>query len=70
MKGTYDADIGKYIPGMLDLIYQGMIEDIDTKEKAAHTSYKDMEQLDFQIMLTDNYYVNPNSIHLCLPMKI
>lgn len=70
MKGTYNADIGKYIPGMLDLIYQGMIEDIDTKEKAAHTSYKDMEQLDFQIMLTDNYYVNPNSIHLCLPMKI
>ena len=29
-----------------------------------------MEQLDFQIMLTDNYYVNPNSIHLCFPMKI
>ena len=29
-----------------------------------------MEQLDFQIMLTDNYYVNPNSIHLYFPMKI
>ena len=47
-----------------------MLEDIDTKEKAAHSSYKDMEQLDFQIMLTDNYYVNPNSINLCFPMKI
>ena len=47
-----------------------MLEDIDTIEKAAHVSYKDMEQLDFQIMLTDNYYVNPNSMHLCFPMKI
>ena len=52
------------------MVYQGMLEDIDTNEKAAHSSYKDMEQLDFQIMLTDNYYVNPNSIHLCFPIKI
>ena len=29
-----------------------------------------MEQLDFQILLTDNYYINPNSIHICFPMKI
>ena len=29
-----------------------------------------MEQLDLQIMLTDNYYINPDSIHLCFPMKI
>ena len=28
-----------------------------------------MEQLDFQILLTDNYYINPNSIHVCFPMK-
>ena len=35
-----------------------MLEGIDTKKKAAHISYKDMEQLDFQIMLTDNYYLN------------
>ena len=47
-----------------------MTEDIDTKEKAGHISYKEIEQLDFQIMLTDNYYVNTNSIHLCFPMKI
>ena len=65
--GTYDVDIEKYIPGMLDIVYQGMIEDIDTKEKAAHNSCKEVEQLDFQIMLTDNYYVNPKSIHLCFP---
>ena len=29
-----------------------------------------MEQLDFQIMLTDNYYANPNSMHLSFLMKI
>ena len=67
---AYDADIAKYILGILEFIYQGMTEDIDTKEKAAHISYKEIEQLDFQIMLTDNYYVNTNSIHLCFPMKI
>ena len=39
-----------------------MIENIDTKEQVAHISYKDMETLDFQIMLPNNYYANPNSI--------
>ena len=29
-----------------------------------------MEQLDFQILLTDNYHINPNSIHICFPIKI
>ena len=30
----------------------------------------DIENLDFQILLIDNYYTNPNSMHLCFPMKI
>ena len=47
-----------------------MLEDIDTKEKTAHPSYSDMEQLDFQILLTENYHVNPNGIHICFPIKI
>ena len=50
--------------------FQGMLEDIDTREKVAHSSYKDMEELDFQILLMDNCYVNPNSIHLCFSKKI
>ena len=29
-----------------------------------------MEQLDFQILVTDNCYNNPNSIHISLLMKI
>ena len=47
-----------------------MLEDTDTKEKPASTSYKDMEQLDFQVLLPDNYYINPSSIHICFPKKI
>ena len=49
---------------------QGMLEDVDTKEKVAHSSYTDIEGLDFQILLTYNYYVNPKSIHICFPMEI
>ena len=29
-----------------------------------------MENLDFQIISSDNYYANPNSMHLCFPLKI
>ena len=61
--------IARYIPGVLEMKFQGMFEDIDTREKVAHSSYKFREELDFQILLTDNYYVNLNSIHLCFPMK-
>ena len=39
--GKYDADLTKYIPGLMDLAIQGMLDDIDTREKVAHPSYKD-----------------------------
>ena len=68
--GKYDAELAKYIPGLTDLAIQGMLDDIDTREKVAHPSYKDKEQLDFQILLTENYYVNPANIHICFPIKI
>ena len=68
--GKYDADLAKYIPGLTDLAIQGMLDDIDTREKVAHPSYKEKEQLDFQILLTDNYYVNPANIHISFPIKI
>ena len=47
-----------------------MLGDIDTKEQPAHSSYRDMENLHFQILLTDNYCANPKSMHLCFSMKI
>ena len=68
--GKYDEDIAKYIPGLLEPKFQGILEDIDAREKVAHSSNTDMEQPNFQILLTDNYYINPNSIHICFPIKI
>ena len=47
--GQYDENIAKYIPGPLERKFQGILEDIDTREKTAHPSYTDMEQLSFQI---------------------
>ena len=58
------------ITGTLELVYQIMLEDIDKKEQPALISYKDMENLEFQILLTNNYYTNPNSIHICFPSKL
>ena len=68
--GKYDADLAKYIPGLTDLPIQGMLDDIDIREKNAHDSYKDKKQLDFQILWKESYYVNPANIHLCFPIKI
>ena len=68
--GKYDADLAKYIPGLMDLVIQGMLDDIDTREKVAHPSCKDKEQLHFQIILTENYNVNPTNIDICFPIKI
>ena len=31
--GKYDADIAKYIPGILEMKFQGMLEDINTRKK-------------------------------------
>ena len=68
--GRYDEDITRYTPSLLVLKFHGIFEDIETREKSVHPSYSDMEQLDFHILLTDNYYINPNSIHICFPIKI
>ena len=68
--GKYNADLAKYIPELMELAIQGMLYDIDTREKVEHPSYKDKEQLDFQILLTENYYVNPSNIHICFLIKI
>ena len=64
-KGEYDAEIASYIPGTLDLVFQGMLDKITTSEQPAHLSYKDKETLDFQLFLDKNQYINLNSLHTC-----
>ena len=39
----YNADLAKYIPGLMDLAIQGMLDDINTRKKVAHPSCKDKE---------------------------
>ena len=70
--GEYDGDLAKYIPGMLEFAFQGITENADTKEKVAQIDMEmDLENLEFQIMLTNNYYTNPNYYNkYCYPMKI
>ena len=65
----YDTNLTKYISRMLNLVFQGMTENINTKEQVSHISYKDMENLEFQIMFRNNYYTNSNSMHICFSNK-
>ena len=69
-KGEYDEDVLRYIPGILKLAFQGIIEIIIMKEAPLHPSYSDMQNLDFYLVLSTSYYSNLNSFHLCLPIKI
>ena len=70
-RGEYNADLVRYIPGILELVYQGMVDDIKTVEQVAHSlSYKDKKTFGFQLLLDKNYYTNLNSLHICIPMRI
>ena len=51
-------------------MFEGMIDKLNTLEQPAHLSYDDKENLDFQILLTQNHYTNFNSFHICFPIKI
>ena len=66
--GIYDADIARYIPGTLDLVFQGMIEKIKTIELPVHPWYKDKEVLDFELILDSNFYTNLKNLHICFPI--
>ena len=54
----YNANIARYIPGRLDLIFQGMAEKFKTIESPADTSYKDKEVSEFDLTLDNDYYTN------------
>ena len=65
----YDADLARYIPGTLELAFQGMVDDIKTIEQVAHPSYKDLESFDLNLILDKNLYTNLNSLHFVFPIK-
>ena len=67
--GEYDANIARYIPGTLELAYQGMLDNIKAIEQVAHPSYKDLETFDFRLLLDKNLYTNLNSAYFVFPIK-
>ena len=68
-RGIYDADIARYIPGTLDLVFQGILGKIMTIEQPADTTFSDKEILDFELILDNNYSTNLKSLHLCFPIS-
>ena len=69
-RGEYDADVARYIPGTLALAFQGMLDDIKTVEQVAHSSYKNKETFDFQLLLDKNLYRNLNSLQFVFTLRI
>ena len=69
LTSEYHADLARHIPGTLALAFQGMLDDIKTMEQLAHPSYKDLETLDFNLILDKNLYTNLNSVHFVFPIK-
>ena len=68
-KGIYDAEIARYIPGTLDLVFQGKFEKVKAIEQPADTTFKDKETLDFVLILDKNNYANLKSLHICFLVK-
>lgn len=65
--GIYDAGIARYITGILNLVFQGMIDKIMAIEQTANQSYKDKENFNFE--LTFEFYTNLKSLHICFLIK-
>ena len=67
--GIYNVGIAGYIPGTLDLMFQGMIENIKAIEQPADTIYSNKEILDIELILDNDYYTDFKSLHLCFPIR-
>ena len=66
--GRIDKDVIKYIPGMAPVSYQGQIDFLDTKRTYAASTYPDMQQIEFNLEVVKNHYINFSNMVLCLPI--
>ena len=66
--GRMDKDVMKYIPGMVPISYQGQIDFVDTERTYAASTYSDMQQLEFNLEVVNNHYINFSTMVLCLPI--
>ena len=65
-----DADLLRYLPLMLPLGYQGMIQAARTKKFQADLTFEDFQTLKFNIKLFANQYMIWKCVHICLQIKI
>ena len=66
--GKMDADVIKYIPRMSKVSYQGQVDFIDTKRTYAASTYTDMQQLEFNLEVVANHYINFSNMVVCFPI--
>ena len=65
----YDTHAARYIPGAIDVVFQGIVQKLSTIEQRAHPSYKDKEALDFELTLYRNCYTNVKSPLICFAIQ-
>ena len=69
-KGTADASLMRYIPGLSNVSRQGKIFNIVQKKAYATSTYSEKKTLEFAIELTANTHKNYSSMCIVLPIQI
>ena len=69
-RGSMDADMMRYIPGLSKVFYQGQLNGVKTRKTYASLTYTDKNILEFNINLTKNHYTNFSSMIIGLLIKI
>ena len=69
-KGTADASLMRYIPGLSNVSRQGKIFNIVQKKAYATSTYSEKKTPEFAIELTANTHKNYSSMCIALPIQI
>ena len=68
--GRADGDLIRYIPNILPVTRQNLINGIDSRQAYANETYTDKKTLDFTIKLAPNTYTNYATMEIVLPIKL
>ena len=68
--GRADGDLIRYIPNILPVTRQNLINGIDSRQAYANETYTDRKTLDFTIKLAPNTYTNYATMEIVLPIKL
>ena len=67
--GRADGDLVRYIPNILPVTRQNLINGIDQRQAYAADTYTDKKNLEFTIKLAPNTYTNYATMQIVLPIK-